>query len=160
MKSIASSRFATVYASVPLLVIAVLLLALRNDPHRTRRRLQQAVAPRQSHGTPTHPFHVIRVGAAAAAMSSSMPTSPAVNVFDPAVFAEGIPHDAFRRLRDEAPVAWQDEHPVGPWPAAPAYWAVTRYVDVRHVLASPGDFSSRAGATQIRDPDAEDLPFI
>ena len=89
-----------------------------------------------------------------------MPTSPAVNVFDPAIFAEGIPHDAFRRLRDEAPVAWQEEHAVGPWPAGRGYWAVTRYAEVRRVLASPGDFSSWAGATQIRDPEAEDLPFI
>jgi cytochrome P450 len=89
-----------------------------------------------------------------------MATSPPVNVFDPAVFAAGIPHEAFRRLRDDAPVAWQDEHPVGDWPAGPGYWAVTRYADVRHVLASPGDFSSRAGATQIRDPEAEDLPHV
>jgi cytochrome P450 len=87
-------------------------------------------------------------------------TSVPVNVFDPAIFAEGIPHDAFRRLRDEAPVAWQDEHAVGDWPAGPGYWAVTRYDDVRQVLASPADFSSWAGATQIRDPDPEDLPFI
>ena len=89
-----------------------------------------------------------------------MATSLPVNVFDPAIFAAGIPHEAFQRLRDEAAVAWQDEHPVGDWPAGPGYWAVTRYVDVRHVLASPGDFSSSAGATQIRDPEAADLPFI
>ena len=89
-----------------------------------------------------------------------MATSLPVNVFDPAIFAGGIPHEAFQRLRDEAAVAWQDEHPVGDWPAGPGYWAVTRYVDVRHVLASPGDFSSSAGATQIRDPEAADLPFI
>src|SRR5215210_5762304 len=41
MKSIASSRSATVYASVPLLVIAVLLARSAEDPHRTRGRLQQ-----------------------------------------------------------------------------------------------------------------------
>src|SRR5919199_6154103 len=44
MKSIASSRFATVYASVPLLVIAVLSARCR-DPHRTRPRPQPAVGP-------------------------------------------------------------------------------------------------------------------
>src|SRR4029077_4626902 len=91
---------------------------------------------------------------------ASMPTSPAVNVFDPAIFAAGVPHDAFRRLRDEAPVAWQEEHPVGPWPAGPGYWAVTRYAEVRHVLAPRGAFSSWAGATQTRAPDVEALPFI
>jgi cytochrome P450 len=82
------------------------------------------------------------------------------NVFDPRVFARGVPHEALRRLRDENPVSWQEEHEVGIWPAGPGYWAVTRYDDVRHVLRSPADFSSSLGATQIRDPDPADLPFI
>ncbi len=82
------------------------------------------------------------------------------DVFDPAVFARGVPHDALRRLRDEQPVAWQDEHAVGDWPAGPGFWAVTRYDDVRFVLRSPELFSSAQGATQIRDPEPEDLPFI
>lgn len=81
-------------------------------------------------------------------------------VFDPAVFARGVPHDALRQLRDAAPVAWQDEPPVGEWPAGPGFWAITRYDDVRGVLRSPEVFSSSLGATQIRDADAEDLPFI
>ncbi|MEJ3658271.1 cytochrome P450 [Actinomycetes bacterium KLBMP 9759] len=82
------------------------------------------------------------------------------NVFDPRIFADAVPHDALRELRDDAPVSWQDEHEVGIWPAGPGFWAVTRYADVRHVLRSPSDFSSSLGATQIRDPDPDDLPFI
>jgi cytochrome P450 len=82
------------------------------------------------------------------------------DVFDPRTFARGIPHDALRELRDTAPVSWQDEPEVGIWPAGPGFWAVTRYDDVRHVLRTPEDFSSALGATQIRDPDPEDLPFI
>ncbi len=82
------------------------------------------------------------------------------DVFDPRVFARGVPHDALRELRDTDPVSWQDEHEVGIWPSGPGFWAVTRYADVRHVLRSPADFSSALGATQIRDPDAADLPFI
>jgi cytochrome P450 len=87
-----------------------------------------------------------------------MPT--AVDVFDPRVFARGIPHEAFRRLRDDEPVAWQPEHAVGEWPAGPGFWAVTRYADVRQVLATPADFSSWLGATQIRDVVGDDLHFI
>lgn len=83
-----------------------------------------------------------------------------IDVFDPRVFARGVPHDALRELRDHDPVAWQDEHEVGIWPAGPGFWAVTRHADVRHVLRSPQDFSSSLGATQIRDPDPADLPFI
>ena len=82
------------------------------------------------------------------------------NVFDPRIFARGVPHEALRRLRDHDPVSWQEEHEVGIWPAGPGYWAVTRYDDVRHVLRSPADFSSSLGATQIRDPAPADLPFI
>jgi cytochrome P450 len=88
-------------------------------------------------------------------------TSPVTeNVFDPRIFARGVPHEALRRLREHDPVSWQEEHEVGIWPAGPGYWAVTRYDDVRHVLRSPADFSSSLGATQIRDPAPADLPFI
>ncbi|HJQ47312.1 MAG TPA: cytochrome P450 [Amycolatopsis sp.] len=82
------------------------------------------------------------------------------DVFDPRVFARGVPHDELRRLRDAEPVAWQEEHEVLDWPAGPGYWAVTRYDDVRRVLRTPEVFSSWLGATQIRDPAPDDLAFI
>ncbi|MDQ0379559.1 cytochrome P450 [Amycolatopsis thermophila] len=83
-----------------------------------------------------------------------------VDVFDPRVFARGVPHDELRRLRDAEPVAWQDEHEVLDWPSGPGYWAVTRYADVKHVLRTPEVYSSWLGATQIRDPEPDDLAFI
>jgi cytochrome P450 len=89
-----------------------------------------------------------------------MPSTVVPDVFDPRVFGAGIPHEALRHLRDTTPVAWQEEHAVGVWPAGPGFWAVTRHADVRHVLRSPEDFSSALGATQIRDPDPADLPFL
>ncbi|MFG3259497.1 cytochrome P450 [Streptomyces sp. NPDC048172] len=85
---------------------------------------------------------------------------PVPDVFDPRRYAAGIPHDDFRLLRDERPVAWQEEHGVFGWPEGPGFWAVTRHADVVRVLRSPDDFSSYEGATQIRDPDPGDLPFI
>src|ERR1700712_5743455 len=88
-------------------------------------------------------------------MSAGVP-----DAFDPRMFAKGVPHDALRLLRDTAPVSWQDEHEVGIWPSGTGFWAVTRYADVRQVLRSPDDFSSSLGATQIRDADQADLPFI
>jgi cytochrome P450 len=83
-----------------------------------------------------------------------------VDVFDPRMFARGLPHAEFQQLRDTAPVYWQDEHAVLDWPAGPGYWAITRYLDVRHVLRTPEVFSSWLGATQIRDPEPSDLDFI
>ncbi|KQX57035.1 MULTISPECIES: cytochrome P450 [unclassified Streptomyces] len=87
-------------------------------------------------------------------------TADAPDVFDPRIYAAGIPHDRFRVLRDHAPVARQDEPEILGWPAGPGFWAVTRHADVVRVLKDPGTYSSCLGATQIRDPDPADLPFI
>ncbi|MEU1011865.1 cytochrome P450 [Streptomyces sp. NPDC005890] len=85
---------------------------------------------------------------------------PVPDVFDPRRYATGIPYDDYRVLRDHHPVAWQEEPEVLGWPAGPGFWAVTRHADVVRVLKDTGTYSSYAGATQIRDPDPEDLPFI
>ncbi|MEV8017089.1 cytochrome P450 [Streptomyces sp. NPDC086554] len=82
------------------------------------------------------------------------------DVFDPRQYASGVPHDRYRLLRDRHPVAWQDEPQVLDWPAGPGFWAVTRHADVVRVLRDSGSYSSHLGATQIRDPDPDDLPFI
>ncbi|MFC8278104.1 cytochrome P450 [Streptomyces sp. NPDC057271] len=82
------------------------------------------------------------------------------DVFDPRIYAEGIPHEAFRALRDRWPVAWQEEYEVLGWPAGTGFWAVTRHTDVVRVLKDSAAYSSYLGATQIRDPDPADLPFI
>ncbi|MFE6741839.1 cytochrome P450 [Streptomyces tubercidicus] len=95
-------------------------------------------------------------------------TAPAVggtereipDVFDPRGYADGLPHAAYRLLRDRHPVAWQEEPEVLGWPAGPGFWAVTRHRDVVRVLKDARTFSSHLGATQIRDPDPADLPFI
>ncbi|MEU7118540.1 cytochrome P450 [Streptomyces zaomyceticus] len=82
------------------------------------------------------------------------------DVFDPRIYATGIPHDRFRVLRDRAPVARQEEPEILGWPAGPGFWAVTRHADVVRVLKDSATYSSCLGATQIRDPDPADLPFI
>jgi cytochrome P450 len=82
------------------------------------------------------------------------------DVFDPRIYATGLPHAAFRELRDHHPVAWQEEYEVLGWPPGPGFWAVTRHADVVRVLKDARTFSSHLGATQIRDPDPADLPCI
>ncbi|MFF0740112.1 cytochrome P450 [Streptomyces sp. NPDC004111] len=97
----------------------------------------------------------------AAPQAPDAPGVPDVpDVFDPRRYARGVPHDAYRRLRDAHPVAWQDEYEVLGWPAGPGFWAVTRHADVVRVLKDARAFSSCLGATQIRDPDPDDLPFV
>lgn len=93
-------------------------------------------------------------------MSDSAAETPVPDVFDPRQYGQGIPHDRYRRLRDHHPVAWQEEPEVLGWPAGPGFWAVTRHEDVVRVLKDSSTYSSYLGATQIRDPDPADLPFI
>ncbi|WP_369249904.1 cytochrome P450 [Streptomyces sp. R41] len=94
-------------------------------------------------------------------MSLARETAPPVpDVFDPRRYADGVPHAAYRTLRDHHPVAWQEEPEVLGWPAGPGFWAVTRHADVVRVLKDSAVYSSHLGATQIRDPDPDDLPFI
>ncbi|MET9660867.1 cytochrome P450 [Streptomyces sp. NPDC006510] len=88
------------------------------------------------------------------------PERPVLDVFDPRQYGRDIPHDRYRHLRDHHPVAWQEEPEVLGWPAGPGFWAVTRYEDVVRVLKDSSTYSSYLGATQIRDPDPADLPFI
>jgi cholest-4-en-3-one 26-monooxygenase len=64
---------------------------------------------------------------------------------DRAVFADGPPHDVFRRFRDEAPVSFLPE------PDGPGFWGVFRYDDVVEVSRHPQRFAS-APAVFIQDP--------
>lgn len=82
------------------------------------------------------------------------------DVFDPRIYAAGIPHERYRLLRERHPVAWQPEPEIQGWPAGPGFWAVTRHADVVRVLRDHRTYSSWLGATQIRDPDPADLPFL
>jgi len=66
------------------------------------------------------------------------------------LFAAGVPHELFRRLRHEDPVHWT------PWSGGRGFWSVTRYADVVEVSRNVATYSSQAGATALEDlePDA------
>ena len=76
------------------------------------------------------------------------------DVFDPELYIAGVPHDRFRRLRQEAPVYFHPE------PAGPGYWALTRYDDVARVSKDPLTFSSARGGTNIEDLTEESLSQV
>ena len=71
---------------------------------------------------------------------------------DPATFDRGFPHELFRRLRREAPVAWHE----GDLHGGPGYWVISRYEDVKLVSKNPQLFSSVPG-TQIQDLSQEEM---
>jgi cholest-4-en-3-one 26-monooxygenase len=76
-------------------------------------------------------------------------TTATVDLFDLDLFADGPPHETFRRLRVERPVCFLPE------PSGPGYWGVFGYDDVVSVSRQPQRFGSHPN-TMIRDPSGGD----
>lgn len=72
-----------------------------------------------------------------------------IDLSDTALYATGDAHAVWRTLRAQRPLFWQ-EHPDGE-----GFWAVTRRVDVRRVLAEHRLFTSEAGTAieMLESPD-------
>jgi cytochrome P450 len=71
------------------------------------------------------------------------------NISDHDVWAAGVPHATFARLRDKEPVAWIDEID------GRGYWAVTRYEDAWAVSRNVETFTNAVGI-RLEDMDAEE----
>jgi len=61
---------------------------------------------------------------------------PSVDLKDPDLYASGIPHEVFARLRRERPVYWNPEAD------GTGFWALTKYEDIVTVSKDPALFSS------------------
>jgi cholest-4-en-3-one 26-monooxygenase len=68
-----------------------------------------------------------------------------VDLSDPDLFADGIPHALLARMRREAPVHWN------PLPDEPGFWSVLRHEDIATVSKDTETFSSWQGGTMIRE---------
>lgn len=85
------------------------------------------------------------------------------SLLEPATFASGVPHDLFKRLRDEAPVHWNPGRPsreraVGVVePEQRGFWVLTRHADVVAVSKDSELFSSSRGTAINADMRPEDL---
>lgn len=66
---------------------------------------------------------------------------PPVDLSHFSTFIGGQPFDAFRRMREEAPVCWCVEPPE----LGGGFWALTRHDDIRAVSLAPEVFSSQRG---------------
>ena len=62
--------------------------------------------------------------------------APTIDLYDPASFANGHPHEQYAWLREHAPVY---RHPA---PDGGHFWAVTRYHDIRAVERQPSLFTN------------------
>jgi cytochrome P450 len=85
-----------------------------------------------------------------------MPTPPdaisigGVDLADPGTYAGAMPYDAFRELRNRAPVAW---HPYGD---KLGFWVLTAYDDIVAVSRDSDTWSSQATGVFLDVPSAED----
>lgn len=79
---------------------------------------------------------------------------PDVDLSNPDSFAEGAPHELFRRLRHEAPVSFHLE------PAGPGFWVLAKHADVKWASRNPEIFSSARGGTNLPDLDPESLAQV
>jgi cholest-4-en-3-one 26-monooxygenase len=68
------------------------------------------------------------------------------DLVDPARYAQhGYPHEAWTRLRAEAPVAYVEASGYKP------FWAITKHADINHVASQPLRFSNAQGITLARE---------
>jgi len=75
-----------------------------------------------------------------------------IDLTDPATYAEGHPFEAYRWLRENAPV-WK--HP--DTDRARGFWVLSRYDDIKSVSRRPNPFSSEEGGVMMEDSDEMSL---
>jgi cholest-4-en-3-one 26-monooxygenase len=76
-----------------------------------------------------------------------------VELYNPDVYVNGVPHEAFRLLRKEAPVHFQKE------PNGRGYYVITKYDDIVTISKNPKTFSSYHG-TNIEEYPPEALDAV
>lgn len=73
-----------------------------------------------------------------------------LDVTDPQLYLDGIPHGRFATMRQTQGLVWHPYHDGG-------FWAVTRHDDVREASRHPDRFSSAIGHTNLWDLEADAL---
>ena len=73
-----------------------------------------------------------------------------IDITDPAAYSNGIPHEVFREMRNNEPIALRE------YEGRP-YWAITRYADLVTVTRDPVTYSSARGMTNLPDLTPEQM---
>ncbi len=77
------------------------------------------------------------------AMNTNTLTADSIDVYNPDNYLNGIPHEQFAWLRENAPVFWH-KHPDGG-----GYWVVSKHADVMQVARDHKTFSAQKGFVMV-----------
>ena len=77
-----------------------------------------------------------------------------MDVYDLDSYQRAVPHDVYRRLRQESPVHWN------PMPGGQGFWAVTKHADVVSISKDPKTYSSARGGTNLTDLPPQELSIV
>ncbi|HME73419.1 MAG TPA: cytochrome P450 [Myxococcota bacterium] len=77
-----------------------------------------------------------------------------LDIFDPGLYVESVPHERFRFLRKHDPVFWQE------LPAGRGFWCLTKHADVKAASAAPEVFSAELGGVVIDDLSPDQLQLL
>lgn len=75
----------------------------------------------------------------------------AIELKDPDVYVDGVPHASFRALREHDPVHWHPESD------GPGFWAITKHADLVAISKDPRRFSSAARFIYYEEIDEESM---
>ena len=75
-----------------------------------------------------------------------------IELKDPDVYVDGVPHASFRLLREHDPVHWHPETAPDP-----GFWAITKHADVVAISKDPVRFSSAERFIYYEEIDAESM---
>ena len=78
-----------------------------------------------------------------------------VDIYNPDLYIERVPHEAFAQLRRRTPVCWHPEPRGGP-----GFWCILKYNDLVQISKDPLTFSSYRGGTNIEDAQPEQLTML
>ena len=84
--------------------------------------------------------------------TAAQPTTLTVDLTDPDVMQEGVPHEAMRAMRRTAPVSYveQEASARAGFPAHTGYWAVSKHADVAAISKDQANFSTSLDGVIIR----------
>ena len=84
-----------------------------------------------------------------------MSTCPFANLIDPETYANGMPYDELKRIRDDGPVHYMEDDVRGV-----PYWLITGRDEIDFISKNPGIFSSEARSVLVEEWTEEEMVTI